>query len=68
MRHRGDTLTAIEAAEIRALTERLGEREACERLAIHRATLARAIGQMHLQRATLTHIRAGLTSLRAEAA
>jgi hypothetical protein len=68
MRHRGEVLTAEEAAEIRALSERLGEREACARLAVHRATLARAIGQLHVQRAMVTHLRTRLAALRTEAA
>ena len=68
MRHRGETLTPIEAGEIRALVERLGERSARIALAVSAQTLARAIGQMHLQRATVTHLRVRLAELGRDAA
>lgn len=67
MTHRGETLTAIEASELRALVERIGERQARETLLVSAQTLARAIGLMHLQRATVTHIRARLAGVRAAA-
>jgi hypothetical protein len=64
MTHRGETLTAIEASEIRALVERIGERQAKTALQVSSQTLARAIGQMHIQRATVTHIRTRLAGVR----
>lgn len=64
MTHRGQTLSATEASEIRTLVERIGEREARSVLAVSAQTLARAIGLMHLQRATVTHIRARMALLR----
>ena len=68
MRHRGEVLTPIEAAEIRALVERIGERQARAALLVSSQTLARAVGQMHIQRVTATHVRTRLALLRAEAA
>jgi len=60
MQHRGETLTSDEAAEVRALAERIGEREARKRLRVSPQTLARAIAQMHVQRGTLSLIRSAL--------
>lgn len=63
MTHRGETLSADEAAEIRALVERIGERSARIALLVSSQTLARAIGLMHLQRATVTHLRTRLAQI-----
>jgi hypothetical protein len=64
MTHRGETLTAIEAAALRSLVERIGEKQARAVLQVSAQTLARAIGLMHVQRATATHIRARLAGIR----
>jgi hypothetical protein len=63
MKHRGETLTAVEASALRSLVERMGERQLRAALRVSPQTLARAIGLMHLQRATVTHIRFGLATL-----
>lgn len=60
MKHHGETLTPTEAAEVRALVERIGEREARQLLRVSHQTLARAIAQMHVQRGTLALIRGAL--------
>jgi hypothetical protein len=62
MQHQGITLTDAEAASVRELCERIGERAAREKLGISHQTLARAIGQMHIQRGTLALIRGVLES------
>ena len=63
MQHRGQTLTAIEAAELRRLYERMGQRPACQYLRISGETLARAMAQMHLQRGSIELIRQGLREM-----
>jgi hypothetical protein len=64
MQHRGETLSPLESAELRALVERIGERQALIVLTISRQTLARAIGQMHIQRGTASMIRQRFTELK----
>jgi hypothetical protein len=64
MQHRGEVLTPLESGELRALVERVGERHAREQLSISSQTLARAIGQMHIQRGTVALIRQRLQALR----
>jgi len=64
MQHRGETLSPGEAADLRALVERLGEREARQRLMISAQTLARAIGRMHVQRSTAAVLRMRLRQIR----
>lgn len=64
MQHRGDTLTPKESGELRALVERIGERQAREYLTVSAQTLACAIGQMHIQRGTVALIRQRLQALR----
>ena len=63
MQHRGETLTAIEASQIRSLIERVGERQARAVLRVSGQTLARAVARMHLQRATVTHMRSLLSAV-----
>jgi hypothetical protein len=67
MQHRGTTLQVDEATELRHLIERVGERQARDYLTVSAQTLARAVGQMHLQRGTAAMIRQRLASLRGAA-
>ena len=60
MKHQGSALTEAEAARVRELCEQIGERAARQKLGISHQTLARAIGQMHIQRGTLALIRGAL--------
>lgn len=68
MQHRGEPLTPIESGEVRALIERVGERQARIQLGLSAQTIARAVGGMHVQRGTLALIRQRLQAIKGEAA
>jgi hypothetical protein len=63
MQHRGEKLTDTESSEIRALIERIGERQACAYLGVSAHTIARAVGAMHVQRGTIALLRQRLAEI-----
>lgn len=61
-KHQGVILSDTEAATVRELCERIGERAARERLGVSHQTLARAVGRMHVQRGTAHLIRCAISA------
>ena len=60
----GETLTPSEAAELRALRDRYGERRLSAELRVARMTLARGIGLLPIQRGSALLMRTGMAALR----